>query len=113
MGAILGILDVLDVFLSLAALAAGIVTAVRCGQKRLSTTGAWVLSAALCLSLVVSAGFAFSNLVLVRALPPSGFSIYRIVLLLMQALNVVAWIGVVIGIGLLKPVVAEPEVAHG
>jgi hypothetical protein len=106
------VMDVLNVLVSLILLAAAVVTAVRCGQKKLAPVAAWIMTAGFAVALFCDFSFAVSNQFLSKAI---GLDAYRVVMLLLSLSNLVGFIAIAAGIGMfiVKPAPAAQEARNG
>jgi hypothetical protein len=106
------LLAVLDFFMALATAVAAVVTAVRCGQKKLAPVAAWVLVAGFGVLLFTSFAYAALEFVPFQVL---GLNVHQAIMLLAGGLGLVGMIAVAVGIGLFsaKPASAGGKVGHG
>lgn len=100
------VIDAFSVLTSLVLVVAAVITAVRCGQKKLAPTAAWILTAGFAIGLVCDFAFAIGNLALAKPLGPTA---YNVLLLLVSMLNIAGLIAVAAGLVMFK---VKPEVSH-
>ena len=106
------VIDALNVLVSLALLAAAIITAVRCGQKKLAPVAGWIMAAGFALGFFCDFGYAVGNLVLSKS---AGATSYQFILLAISMINLVGLAAVAAGIGMysVKPTPAGQEARNG
>jgi hypothetical protein len=91
------LLAVFDFLAALAAVVAAVVTAIRCGQKKLSPAAGWVLAAGFGALLFTSFAFLALELVPTHVL---GYRIHQGLMLSFNALSIAGLVAVGAGIGM-------------